>query len=67
MVGAAISGLGIAYVPENLVTDPPSSGQLVQILDKWSPMFSGYYLYYPSRRQLSPAFAVVVDALRQDV
>jgi DNA-binding transcriptional LysR family regulator len=67
MVGAAISGLGIAYVPENLVTDALASGQLVQVLDAWSPMFSGYYLYYPSRRQHSPAFAVIVEALRQDV
>lgn len=67
MVGAAISGLGVAYVPENLVTEPLASGQLVQALDEWSPMFSGYYLYYPSRRQHSPAFAVVVDALRQDI
>jgi DNA-binding transcriptional LysR family regulator len=67
MVGAAISGLGIAYVPENLVTDPLASRRLVQVLDEWSPMFSGYYLYYPSRRQHSPAFAVVVDALRRDV
>jgi DNA-binding transcriptional LysR family regulator len=64
MVDAAVSGLGIGYLPENLVIDEIRSGQLVQVLDDWSPMFAGYYLYYPSRRQNSPAFTVIVDALR---
>lgn len=64
MVDAAIAGLGIAYVPENLVTSAVASGDLVQVLDDWSPSFSGYHLSYPSRRQMSPAFAIVVDALR---
>lgn len=67
MVDAAVGGLGVAYIPENLVAQPLASGQLVQVLDDWSPMFSGYYLYYPSRRQHSPAFAVVVEALRRGV
>jgi DNA-binding transcriptional LysR family regulator len=64
MVDAAIAGLGIAYVPENLATGAIASGHLVQVLDDWSPFFSGYHLSYPSRRQMSPALAIVVDALR---
>jgi len=64
MIEAAKMGLGIAFVPENLVTDAIADGSLQQVLDDWSPFFAGYYLYYPSRRQLSPAFAVLVDALR---
>ena len=64
MVDAAIAGLGIAYVPENLTKAAVASGQLVQVLDDWSPFFSGYHLSYPSRRQMSPALAIIVDALR---
>ncbi len=64
MVEAAIAGLGIAYLPENLATKALASGRLVQLLDDWSPFFSGYHLSYPSRRQMSPALAVIVDALR---
>lgn len=64
MVDAAVSGYGIAYIPEDLVTEQIGSGSLVQVLDEWSPTFAGYYLYYPSRRQNSPAFKIVVDALR---
>lgn len=41
-----------------------ASGALLQVLDDWSPKFGGYYLYYPSRRQNSPAFSVIVNALR---
>jgi len=64
MIDAAVKGLGIAYVPENLVQQQLASGELVQILNDWTPLFPGYYLYYPSRRQNSPAFKVVVEALR---
>ncbi|WP_456684313.1 LysR substrate-binding domain-containing protein [Bradyrhizobium sp. USDA 3262] len=64
MVKAAIAGYGIAYVPEETVTDAVASGLLQLVLDDWSPKFSGYYLYYPSGRQNSPAFKVIVDALR---
>lgn len=64
MVDAAVNGLGIGYVPESLVADEIRSGRLVQVLDEWCPKFSGYYLYYPTRRQNSPAFAVIVNALR---
>jgi len=65
MIDAAVSGYGIAYVPENIVERHIASGELVQILDDWSPMFDGYFLYYPSRRQNLPAFKVIVDALRE--
>lgn len=64
MIDAAVSGYGIAYVPESIVERQVASGELVQVLDDWSPFFDGYFLYYPSRRQTLPAFQVVVDALR---
>lgn len=63
-VDAALSNYGLAYLPESIAQPHIASGKLVQALDDWSPMFSGYYLYYPSRRQNSPAFSVIVDALR---
>ncbi|MER8491610.1 LysR family transcriptional regulator [Mesorhizobium australicum] len=64
MIDAAMRGCGIAYVPENLVSQHIAKGRLRVVLDDWSPPFAGYHLYYPSRRQLSPAMAVVVEALR---
>ncbi|RWD60522.1 MAG: LysR family transcriptional regulator [Mesorhizobium sp.] len=64
MVDAALSGYGICYVPENLVSRHIAEGRLTLVLDDWSLPFPGYHLYYPSRRQLSPAMAVVVKALR---
>ncbi len=64
MIDAALEGYGIAYVPENLVESLVAAGELVQVLEDWTPFFPGYYLYYPSRRQNSPAFKVVVEALR---
>ena len=63
-INAAVSGYGIAYLPENLVLDDLATGRLVQVLDEWSPLFQGYYLYYPSKRQNAPAFSVVINALR---
>ncbi|MGO4175833.1 LysR family transcriptional regulator [Bosea sp. TAF32] len=64
MIDAAVGGYGIAYVPDDIVERQIASGELVQVLDDWSPFFDGYFLYYPSRRQNLPAFKVVVDALR---
>jgi DNA-binding transcriptional LysR family regulator len=52
-------------VPENLVEQHVAEGRLRMVLEAWSPKFAGYHLYYPSRRQNSPAFNVIVDALRQ--
>lgn len=65
MVDAAVKGLGVAYVPDDLVASELSAGTLVTLLEDWTPPFPGYYLYYPSRHQNAPAFRVVVDALRQ--
>jgi len=64
MVDAAVSGFGIAYVPDSMVANALASGDLDQVLDDWSPPFDGYFLYYPSRRQNLLAFQLVVDALR---
>lgn len=64
MIDAALNGYGIAYVPENIVEQQIVSGELIQVLDDWSPFFDGYFLYYPSRRQNLPAFKIIVDALR---
>jgi DNA-binding transcriptional LysR family regulator len=64
MIDAAVNGYGIAYVPENIVERHIASGELVHVLDDWSPFFDGYFLYYPSRRQNLPAFKVIIDALR---
>lgn len=61
---AAIAGLGLAFLPEDVVAAPLADGRLVQVLADWSPIFSGYHLYYPSRRQHTPAFALVLEALR---
>lgn len=61
---AAILGLGVAYVLEDEAAAHLAAGRLERVLGDWSPPFSGYHLYYPSRRQVSPAFALVVDALR---
>jgi DNA-binding transcriptional LysR family regulator len=61
---AALDGYGLAYVPEDLVLTHVASGQLERVLDDWCPTFPGYHLYYPSRRQSSPAFAVVLASLR---
>lgn len=64
IVEAAIMGTGVGFLPEDMVKHHLQSGRLVPVLEDWSPPFSGYHLYYPSRRQLSPAMRVVVDALR---
>jgi DNA-binding transcriptional LysR family regulator len=64
MIDMALSGLGLAYLPEDQVRDHIKKGRLVQVLADWSPRSSGYHLYYPSRRQPTPAFALLVDALR---
>jgi DNA-binding transcriptional LysR family regulator len=61
---AAVEGFGIACLPEGLVMDELKAGKLVRLLEDWSPPFPGYHLYYPSRRQHSSAFTLVVEALR---
>ena len=61
---AARDGFGIAYLSQDQVQPYLDRGELVMVLSEWSPPFSGYHLYYPSRRQPTPAFTVLVDALR---
>jgi DNA-binding transcriptional LysR family regulator len=63
-IGAVRAGLGLAYLPEDQVRSEIAQGRLIRVLEDWCPPFSGYHLYYPSRRQMTPAFAVLVDALR---
>jgi DNA-binding transcriptional LysR family regulator len=63
-IDAVLSGFGLACVPEDMVEQHVKSGELIQVLDAWCPSFPGYYLYYPSRRQHPPAFALMIDALR---
>ncbi len=64
MINAALAGLGMAYMPEDLIQDHLDSGRLIRVLDDWCPPFPGYFLYFPSRRQQPPAFALLVEALR---
>jgi DNA-binding transcriptional LysR family regulator len=64
LLNAALSGCGLAYVPEGLVAPHLAKGQLKRVLADWCPPYSGYHLFYPSRRQSSAAFALVVEALR---
>jgi DNA-binding transcriptional LysR family regulator len=61
---AALAGLGLAYLPEDTVQPHLARGRLRRALEDWCQPYSGYHLYYPSRRQSSAAFALVIDALR---
>jgi DNA-binding transcriptional LysR family regulator len=63
-VDAAVAGLGLALLPEDEVAAHLDDGRLLRVLHEWCPPFEGYHLYYPSRRQPSPAFGLVVNALR---
>ena len=64
VLDAALAGFGLAYVPEDLARPHLAEGRLERVLDEWCPPWPGYHLYYPSRRQSSPAFALLVEALR---
>lgn len=64
MVDAALAGLGVAFLPEEEFAPHIEEGRLVRVLEDWCAPFPGYYLYYPSRRQPSTAFSLVVKALR---
>ena len=63
-ISAVLADFGLAYVPEDQAAQPVADGRLIRVLDDWCAPFSGYHLYYPSRRQQTPAFALLVDALR---
>ncbi|SRR5579871_969707 len=64
LLNGALNGLGLAFLMEGYAQDHVAKGRLVRVLSDWCPPFSGYHLYYPSRRQPSPAFSLLVDALR---
>lgn len=64
VLNAALDGHGLAYVPEDLTKPYLDRGELVEVLADWSPNWQGYHLYYPSRRQASPAFSTFVEAIR---
>lgn len=63
-IDAAVVGFGLAYVPEDSVREEIADGRLVRVLQPWCESFPGYYLYYPSRKQHTTAFALFVEALR---
>lgn len=62
---AALAGYGLAYLPLDMASEHLASGALLEVLADWCPLFAGYHLYYPNRRQSSAAFTLVVDALRR--
>ncbi len=64
MVSGALGGVGLGIVMEDQVTAEVADGRLIRVLEDWSPPFPGYHLYYPSRRQPTPAFTALIDALR---
>ena len=64
LLSAARAGFGLAYVLEDATRSFIADGQLLRVLEDWCPPFPGFHLYYPSRRQHSPAFALLVEALR---
>ncbi|PKE28722.1 LysR family transcriptional regulator [Rahnella sp. AA] len=66
-IDAAVSGFGLACLPEDTVQAQLKSGELIQVLDDWCPFFPGYYLYYPNREQHTPAFALLIESLRHRV
>jgi len=64
LLNAALDGFGLSYLPEDVVAPHIAAGRLVQVLEDWCAPFAGFHLYYPSRRQVSPAFALLLEALR---
>ena len=64
MLDATLAGFGLAYLPEDSVQAHLAEGRLVRVLADWCPPYAGYHLYYPSRRQPTPAFALLVEVLR---
>lgn len=64
MIEAALEGYGLAYVPHDLAQSHLDDGSLESVLGAWCPVVPGYRLYYANRRQMSPAFALIVEALR---
>jgi DNA-binding transcriptional LysR family regulator len=67
MLNAALAGFGLAYIPEDLAQPLLAKQRLQRVLEDWCQPYAGYHLYYPSRRQPSAAFTLLVDALRHRV
>lgn len=65
MLSAALSGMGLIYAFEDVVEEHLRSGRLIRVLEAYCKPFPGYFIYYPSRRQMPPALSVLIDALRQ--
>jgi DNA-binding transcriptional LysR family regulator len=65
MLDAALAGFGLAYLPEDVVRGHVEAGRLTRVLEDWCPPYPGYHLYYPSRRQGTAAFGLLVDVLRR--
>ena len=61
---AALDGFGLANLPDDYVAEHLTDGRLVRVLEDWCPPILGYHLYYPSRRQPTPAFSLIINALR---
>jgi len=64
VLNAALDGFGLAFIPETIAAPHIEAGRLRPVLEDWCPYWEGYHLYYPTRRQSSPAFALLVEALR---
>jgi DNA-binding transcriptional LysR family regulator len=64
MLGAALSGCGLAFLSEDLVGPHVREGRLISVMEDWCPSFPGLHAYYPSRRHSSRALALVIDAIR---
>ncbi len=65
ILAAVLDGIGLASLPDGILNPLIAEGRLVQVLADWTPKRPGYHLYYPSRKQPSPAFSIVLDALRK--
>jgi DNA-binding transcriptional LysR family regulator len=65
MLDAALDGLGVAYVLEHRAQALVAAGRLVRLLEDWTPLFPGFFLYYPSRRQVPPTLAALIAVLRR--
>lgn len=64
VMNGALDGIGLAYVPESMAKPHIESGQLIEVLADWSPIFEGFHLYYPNKRNKSPAFSAFVDSIK---
>ena len=64
VLNSSLDGLGLGYVPEALAAPYIADGRLKRVLERWCPLFQGFHLYYPNRRQSSPAFSAFVEAVR---